>query len=74
MVATRIALDFRHPCLACGAAWRVRSRAEVPARTTGLPAVWEPDHGECSDRCWEMDPLTYDRCLDARMVCGWADR
>ena len=74
MVATRIALDYLRPCLACGAPWRVRSRAQIVAgRSPGLPTVWEPDHGECSDRCWEVDGSEYDRSLDARVERGWVD-
>ena len=74
MVATRIALDYLYPCLACGAPWRVRSRAQLAGKAPGVPAVWEADHGECSERCWNADPAAYDRSLDARVVRGWLDR
>lgn len=59
MVATRILLDHRRPCLACGAPWRVRLQAETAGKPAGVPAVWEEDIGECSLRCWERDPLAY---------------
>jgi hypothetical protein len=67
MVAVRITLDRKRPCLACGAAWRVRS---VAVRTNG-PALWDDRGGQCSERCWEHNPSRYLEGVLDRRSRGW---
>jgi hypothetical protein len=70
MVAVRITLDRKRPCLACGAPWRVRSTAAVAARTNG-PGLWDERGGQCSSRCWEVDPTRYLEGVIDRRCRGW---
>jgi hypothetical protein len=71
MVAVRISLDRRRPCLACGAAWRVKSTAPIDARAKGLPAPWDDRGGQCSSRCWEVDAGQYIAGIVERRLRGW---
>jgi hypothetical protein len=71
MVAVRITLDRRRPCLACGAAWRVKSTAPLSQRAYGLPAAWDDRGGQCSARCWESDAGRYVEGLVDRRARGW---
>jgi hypothetical protein len=68
IVATRVLLDRRRPCLACGAPWRVRMRARLTDTPPGVPAVWEEAVGECSIRCWERDEDAYAAGLEQRAL------
>ena len=68
MVSVRITLDRKRPCLACGAAWRVRS---VAVRASGPAALWDDGGGQCSERCWEIDPTRYLEGVVNRQERGW---
>jgi hypothetical protein len=70
MVAVRITLDRRRPCLACGAPWRVRATAPVAADAKG-PTPWDERGGQCSARCWERDPSRYLTGVGERVGRGW---
>jgi hypothetical protein len=69
MVAVRITLDRKRPCLACGAPWRVRSTA-LAGQTTGS-GLWDERGGQCSARCWESDPSRYVSGVLDRRDRGW---
>lgn len=71
LVATRVLLDHKHPCLACGAPWRVRTRAQIAMDSAEIRPEWVPEAGECSARCWCNEPDTYTIGLQERTLRGW---
>jgi hypothetical protein len=63
-------LDRDHPCLACGAPWRVVVEARV---VEDRFIVWKRrGAGECSARCMARDREAYDRGLAERARRGWS--
>jgi hypothetical protein len=72
MVAVRITLDRRRPCLACGAPWRVRSTAPIASGSRG-PGLWDERGGQCSARCWERNLTRYLTGVRERGGRGWDD-
>ena len=70
MVAVRITLDRKRPCLACGSAWRVRSTAMIAASSHG-PGLWDERGGQCSARCWEANAARYIEGVIERQTRGW---
>jgi hypothetical protein len=70
MVAIRITLDRKRPCLACGAPWRVKSEARIAQRVMG-PTPWDDRGGQCSERCWEVAPTRYLEGVLDRQARGW---
>jgi hypothetical protein len=71
MVAVRITLDRKRPCLACGAPWRVRSTAIAAGQSDGGPGLWDERGGQCSARCWESDASRYLDGVRERRSRGW---
>ena len=71
MVATRITLDRRHPCLAGGAPWRVMAKARVTGLRPGEHVVWADSGGECAERCWQRDADAYRHGVEERRNRGW---
>ena len=69
VVQTKIVLDREHPCLACGAPWRVRME-KLPANAQGIG--WKRGRGDCSARCGTRDMDAYNRALAERAERGWS--
>jgi hypothetical protein len=70
MAELRDDLDRDHPCLACGAPWRVLVEARVVENRF---IVWKRrGEGECAAGCMRTDREAYNRGLAERARRGWS--
>lgn len=69
-MAQRTRLDEQHPCLACGAPWRITEQGIEVAEIAG-PVKWAPIRGECSRGARAHDLDEYNEALGERQKRGW---